>query len=96
MDTTRRALWRGAYCLNLLDAGLTLGALRLGAVEGNPLMAWPPLMLAYKLILAALLLRWLARRPEPLAQSGLRLCCGLYGALDLYHLAARLALALAG
>lgn len=74
------------YALNLFDLACTLVAVRMGAMELNPLMASVPVMVVYKLAVVGLLAAWLVRRRERPARIGLRLCTAVYAALALYHL----------
>ena len=74
-----------AYILNLIDLACTLYALRIGAVELNPMMASVPVMVVYKLVVVGLLAAWLSRRREKLARIGLRLCTAAYTILACYH-----------
>ena len=74
------------YLLNLFDLACTLTALRLGAVELNPLMESVPVMAVYKVVVVGGLLWWLSRRPEKLAKTGLRLCTAAYTILACYHI----------
>lgn len=73
------------YLHNLFDLACTLLAIRLGAVELNPLMASVPVMVVYKLAVVSLLAAWLSRRREKLARIGLRLCTMAYTILACYH-----------
>lgn len=73
------------YLLNLFDLACTLLALRLGAMELNPLMESIPAMVVYKLVVVGLLAAWLSRRGERLARMGLRLCTMAYTILACYH-----------
>ena len=54
MHRTIGLLLLGVLALNLIDYGLTLRALSLGATEGNPIMDWmlqrPPAFDLYKLV----------------------------------------------
>ena len=52
------------HALNLFDLACTFAALRLGAMELNPLMASVPVMVVYKLAVVGLLAAWLSRRME--------------------------------
>ena len=52
------------YALNLFDLACTLVAVRMGAMELNPLMASVPVMVVYKLVVVGLLAAWLSRRME--------------------------------
>ena len=74
-----------AYLLNLIDLACTLYALRIDAVELNPMMASVPVMVVYKLVVVGLLAAWLSRRREKLARIGLRLCTAAYTILACYH-----------
>lgn len=74
------------YLLNLFDLACTLLALRLGAMELNPLMASVPMIVVYKLAVVGLLAAWLARRRERIARLGLRVCTAVYAGLACYHL----------
>ena len=74
------------YLLNLFDLACTLLALRLGAMELNPMMASVPVLVVYKLVVVGLLAAWLSRRPERLARLGLWVCTAVYAGLACYHL----------
>ena len=73
------------YLLNLFDLACTLAAVRMGAIELNPLMASVPVMVVYKLVVVGLLAAWLSRRREWIARFGLRLCTAAYTILACYH-----------
>lgn len=75
-----------AYILNLIDLVCTLMAIRIGAVELNPLMASVPVMVVYKLVVVGVLLWWLSRQRGRLVRVGLNICTMVYATLDLYHL----------
>ena len=75
-----------AYILNLIDLACTLYALRIGAMELNPLMESIPAMVVYKLVVVGLLAAWLSRRRERIARLGLRVCTAVYAVLAFYHL----------
>ena len=79
-------IWKIIYVLNLFDLACTLYALRIGAVELNPLMASVPVMVVYKLAVVGLLTAWLSRRREPMAQIGVRICTAVYAGIAVYHL----------
>ena len=74
------------YLLNLFDLACTLAAVRMGAIELNPLMASVPVMVVYKLVVVGLLAAWLSRRREWIARFGLRLCTAVYAGMAVYHL----------
>ena len=74
------------YLLNLLDLACTLYALRIGAMELNPLMESIPAMVVYKLVVVGALLWWLSRQRGRLVRVGLNICTVVYATLDLYHL----------
>lgn len=74
------------YILNLVDLAATLHALRHGAVELNPLMQYPPIMIVYKVVGVGLLCWWLAGRRERLARIGLGIATAVYAAVDLWHI----------
>ena len=80
-----RNLAMTSYTLNLCDLLCTLYAVRLGAMELNPLMASVPVMVVYKLVVVGLLAAWLSRRGARLARLGLRLCTAAYTILACYH-----------
>lgn len=73
------------YLLNLTDLVCTLLALQMGVRELNPLMAHIPVLIVYKLFAVGLLLVWLSRRQEKIAQIGLRICMLVYTILNIYH-----------
>ena len=74
------------YALNLIDLACTLYALRIGAVELNPMMTSVPVMVVYKLVVVGLLAAWLSRRREWIARLGLWVCTVVYAGLAVYHL----------
>lgn len=74
------------YALNLIDMAFTLLAIRIGAVELNPLMASVPVLVVYKLVVVGLLAAWLSRRRERAARYALYVAAAVYGAVDVYHI----------
>nr|DAH42954.1 MAG TPA: hypothetical protein [Caudoviricetes sp.] len=76
-----------AYILNLIDLFCTLYAISHGAVELNPLMQNPVVMILYKTIVVGFLLYWLGKRTEPMAVLGFKFVVVLYVIIDVYHAA---------
>ena len=74
------------YALNLFDLACTLAAVRMGAMELNPLMASVPVMVVYKLVVVGALLWWLSTRRERAARYALYVAAAVYGAVDVYHM----------
>ena len=73
------------YLLNLFDLVCTLYALRLGAMELNPLMRSVPVMVGYKVVIVGGLLWWLSTRRERAARYALYVAAVVYGAACLWH-----------
>lgn len=73
------------YLLNLFDLACTLAAVRMGAMELNPLMASVPVMVVYKLVVVGWLAAWLSQRREWIARLGLWVCTAAYTILACYH-----------
>ena len=74
------------YALNLFDLACTLAAVRMGAMELNPLMRSVTVMVGYKVVIVGALLWWLSTRRERAARYALYVAAVVYGAVDVYHI----------
>ena len=81
-----RNLAMTAYALNLFDLLCTMYAVRLGAMELNPLMREVTVMVGYKVAIVGALLWWLSRQRERAARYALYVAAVVYGAVDVYHM----------
>lgn len=75
-----------AYLLNLFDLGLTLIALKLGAIELNPFLQHIPTMIVAKILIVGGLIYWLTLIDEPLAKKGLTIATAFYSAVVVNNL----------
>ena len=73
------------YILNLFDLIFTLVLLQLGAVELNPLLQNPTIMIIVKVIVVGVILYLIAKFPTRIGEVGVKFLLGLYSILMLWH-----------
>ena len=73
------------YILNLLDLIFTLVLFQFGAVELNPLLQNPAVMIIVKVIVVGVILYLIAKFPTRIGEIGVKFLIGLYSLVILWH-----------
>ena len=73
------------YILNLLDLFFTFVLFQFGAVELNPLLQNPTVMIIVKVIVVGVILYLIAKFPTRVGEIGVKFLLGLYSLVMLWH-----------
>ena len=73
------------YILNLFDLIFTLTLFQFGAVELNPLLQNPMVMIIIKVIVVGIILYLIAKFPTRIGEIGVKFLMGLYSLVILWH-----------
>lgn len=73
------------YILNLLDLIFTLVLFQFGAVELNPLLQSPAVMIIVKVVVVGIILYLIAKFPTRIGEVGVKFLIGLYSLVILWH-----------
>lgn len=73
------------YILNIFDLIFTLALFQFGAVELNPLLRNPTVMIIVKVIVVGIILYLIAKFPTRIGEVGVKFLIGLYSLVILWH-----------
>ena len=73
------------YILNLLDLFFTFVLFQFGAVELNPLLQNPVVMIIVKVIVVGVILYLITKFPTRIGEIGVKFLIGLYSFIILWH-----------